>query len=145
MSSMIPAELRYTESHEWVRANDDGTVTLGITDHAQHLLGDLVFGLGLTLDLGWQSAVATLLYALALLFGMSHGYANGAAITPNLSPAVFILGLVTAALLVLGYSMAGTAYLLRLKPAWLPIAVRVAGSWIAAVGILVFGMMVRGQ
>ncbi len=88
---------------------------------------------------------AALLYALALLFGMTHGYANGAAITPNLSPAVFILGLVTAALLVLGYSMAGTAYLLRLKPAWLPIAVRVAGSWITAVGILVLGMMVRGQ
>ena len=43
MSSMIPAELRYTESHEWVRNNNDGTVTLGITDHAQHLLGDLVF------------------------------------------------------------------------------------------------------
>jgi glycine cleavage system H protein len=40
---MIPAELRYTESHEWVRANDDGTVTVGVTDHAQHLLGDLVF------------------------------------------------------------------------------------------------------
>ncbi|MBK8534392.1 MAG: HupE/UreJ family protein [Candidatus Competibacteraceae bacterium] len=92
----------------------------------------------------WR-APAVLLYALALLFGMSHGYANGAAITPNLSPAVFIVGLVTAALLVLGYSMAGTAYLLRLQPAWLPIAVRVAGSWIAAVGILVFGMMVRGQ
>ena len=43
MSSMIPAELRYTESHEWVRANNDGTITVGITDHAQHLLGDLVF------------------------------------------------------------------------------------------------------
>jgi glycine cleavage system H protein len=43
MSSHIPADLRYTESHEWVRANDDGTVTVGITDHAQHLLGDLVF------------------------------------------------------------------------------------------------------
>ena len=43
MSSIIPAELHYTESHEWVRANDDGTVTVGITDHAQHLLGDLVF------------------------------------------------------------------------------------------------------
>jgi glycine cleavage system H protein len=43
MSSIIPSELRYTESHEWVRANDDGTVTVGITDHAQHLLGDLVF------------------------------------------------------------------------------------------------------
>ena len=43
MSSIIPAELHYTESHEWARANDDGTVTVGITDHAQHLLGDLVF------------------------------------------------------------------------------------------------------
>jgi len=43
MSSIIPTELRYTQTHEWVRANDDGTVTVGITDHAQHLLGDLVF------------------------------------------------------------------------------------------------------
>lgn len=43
MSSNIPVELRYTESHEWARANDDGTVTVGITDHAQRLLGDLVF------------------------------------------------------------------------------------------------------
>ena len=43
MSSDIPTDLRYTESHEWARANDDGTVTVGITDHAQHLLGDLVF------------------------------------------------------------------------------------------------------
>lgn len=43
MSSIIPAELRYTESHEWVRVNDDGTITVGITDHAQNLLGDLVF------------------------------------------------------------------------------------------------------
>ncbi|HMQ12263.1 MAG TPA: glycine cleavage system protein GcvH [Candidatus Competibacter phosphatis] len=43
MSSNIPVDLCYTESHEWARANDDGTVTVGITDHAQHLLGDLVF------------------------------------------------------------------------------------------------------
>ncbi len=43
MSSIIPAELRYTDTHEWVCANADGTVTVGITDHAQHLLGDLVF------------------------------------------------------------------------------------------------------
>ena len=38
-----PAELRYTESHEWVRTETDGTVTVGITDHAQEALGDLVF------------------------------------------------------------------------------------------------------
>ena len=43
MSSNIPAELRYAETHEWVRPQEDGIVTVGITDHAQHLLGDLVF------------------------------------------------------------------------------------------------------
>jgi glycine cleavage system H protein len=41
--SNVPTELRYTKSHEWVRREDDGTVTIGITDHAQDLLGDLVF------------------------------------------------------------------------------------------------------
>jgi len=39
----IPNDLFYAESHEWVRLNDDGTVTVGITDHAQEQLGDLVF------------------------------------------------------------------------------------------------------
>ena len=41
--SAVPAELRYTTSHEWVRDNGDGTVTVGITDHAQEALGDIVF------------------------------------------------------------------------------------------------------
>ena len=39
----FPQELRYTESHEWVRSEPDGTVTIGITDHAQEQLGDIVF------------------------------------------------------------------------------------------------------
>ena len=39
----IPADLRYTRNHEWIRSEADGTVTVGITDHAQELLGDLVF------------------------------------------------------------------------------------------------------
>ncbi len=39
----IPAELKYTESHEWVRAEADGTVTVGITEYAQDALGDIVF------------------------------------------------------------------------------------------------------
>jgi glycine cleavage system H protein len=39
----IPANLRYTSSHEWLRREGDGTVTVGITDHAQAQLGDLVF------------------------------------------------------------------------------------------------------
>jgi glycine cleavage system H protein len=41
--STTPETLKYTESHEWVQDNRDGTVTVGITDHAQELLGDLVF------------------------------------------------------------------------------------------------------
>lgn len=41
--SEIPSELKYTRQHEWVRVDDDSTVTVGITDHAQAELGDLVF------------------------------------------------------------------------------------------------------
>jgi glycine cleavage system H protein len=41
--SQIPADLRYTKSHEWVRSLPDGGVEVGITDHAQGALGDLVF------------------------------------------------------------------------------------------------------
>lgn len=41
--SNVPANLKYTPSHEWVLDNGDGTVTVGITDHAQELLGDVVF------------------------------------------------------------------------------------------------------
>lgn len=41
--SNIPADLKYTKSHEWVRTLADGNVEIGITDHAQGALGDLVF------------------------------------------------------------------------------------------------------
>ncbi|CAI8855770.1 glycine cleavage system H protein [Pseudomonas sp. IT-347P] len=41
--SEIPAELRFAESHEWARLEADGTVTVGISDHAQEALGDVVF------------------------------------------------------------------------------------------------------
>lgn len=41
--SKVPADLKYTETHEWVRKESDGTVLIGITDHAQHLLGDMVY------------------------------------------------------------------------------------------------------
>lgn len=39
----IPSDLQYTKSHEWIRRESDGTFTVGISDHAQELLGDLVF------------------------------------------------------------------------------------------------------
>lgn len=41
--SEIPVELKYTKSHEWIRQEDDGSVVVGITAHAQDLLGDMVY------------------------------------------------------------------------------------------------------
>jgi len=41
--SSIPADLRYAKSHEWLRRESDGTVTVGITDYAQNSLGDITF------------------------------------------------------------------------------------------------------
>ena len=59
--SNTPDSLGYTKSHEWVKDNGDGTVTVGITDHAQELLGDLVFvelpEVGASLEAGAECAV----------------------------------------------------------------------------------------
>ena len=41
--SEIPADLKYTKSHEWVKLEEDGSILVGITDHAQDLLGDMVY------------------------------------------------------------------------------------------------------
>jgi glycine cleavage system H protein len=61
MSNDVPTELKYTKSHEWVRVDDGGIATIGITDHAQELLGDLVFvelpEVGASLGAGAECAV----------------------------------------------------------------------------------------
>ena len=41
--TQVPQQLKYTEDHEWVRAEADGSVVIGVTDHAQHQLGELVY------------------------------------------------------------------------------------------------------
>lgn len=59
--SEIPGDLKFLKSHEWARIEDDGTITVGISDHAQGLLGDLVFvelpNVGDTLEAGAGAAV----------------------------------------------------------------------------------------
>lgn len=59
--SNIPQELRYASSHEWARLEEDGTVTVGITDHAQDQLGDVVYvelpEVGDTLSAGDEAGV----------------------------------------------------------------------------------------
>ncbi len=59
--SNIPDDLKYTADHEWVRVNNDGTLTIGVSDYAQERLGDLVFveipEVGRTIDGGESCAV----------------------------------------------------------------------------------------
>jgi glycine cleavage system H protein len=59
--SNTPNELKYASSHEWARLEEDGTVTVGITDHAQQALGDVVFvelpEMGVSLDAGEEAGV----------------------------------------------------------------------------------------
>jgi len=59
--SELPGDLLYTKEHEWLRREDDGTVTVGITDHAQAALGDLVYvelpEVGTDVDNGGDMAV----------------------------------------------------------------------------------------
>ncbi|MDX1801103.1 MAG: glycine cleavage system protein GcvH [Marinobacter sp.] len=60
--SDIPGDLKYIETHQWVRVADDGTATVGITDFAQEQLGDVVYiglpDLGITVNGGEEAGVA---------------------------------------------------------------------------------------
>ncbi len=75
--SNVPANLKYTESHEWVRVEADGTVTIGITDHAQEALGDLVFlelpEVGKSYAAGQESAVVESVKAAADVYAPIAG------------------------------------------------------------------------
>lgn len=59
--SDLPSELKYASSHEWARLESDGTVVVGITDHAQEALGDIVYielpEMGAAVDAGTEVAV----------------------------------------------------------------------------------------
>ena len=59
--SELPGELKYTKEHEWLRQEEDGSVTIGITDHAQGALGDLVYvelpAVGQDVESGGEMAV----------------------------------------------------------------------------------------
>ncbi|KAA0695150.1 glycine cleavage system protein GcvH [Halopseudomonas laoshanensis] len=75
--SNIPADLRYAASHEWTRQETDGTVTIGITDHAQDLLGDVVFvelpDVGRTVSAGEECAVVESVKAASDIYAPVSG------------------------------------------------------------------------
>jgi glycine cleavage system H protein len=107
--SNVPADLKYTRTHEWVRDLKDGTVEIGITDHAQHALGDLVFvevpEVGRQLGAGEPCAVVESVKAASDVYSPIAGEvtANNAELgtTPEL----------------INQDAFGSGWLMRLKPA----------------------------
>jgi len=75
--SDFPTELKYAESHEWVRVEDDGTVVVGITDHAQDALGDIVYielpEVGTNADAGAEIAVVESVKAASDIYSPISG------------------------------------------------------------------------
>lgn len=75
--SEIRSELKYLSSHEWARIEDDGTVTIGITDHAQAALGDVVFvelpEVGATVTAGQEAGVVESVKAASDIFSPVSG------------------------------------------------------------------------
>ena len=78
--------------------------------------------------------------ALAALLGLYHGYLNGTGMGQSASAVVVLLGLVSAIFVLVALT---AAFVVRLRAQWARIAVRIAGSWIAASGILMLGWAVR--
>jgi glycine cleavage system H protein len=86
MSNNIPGDLKYTKSHEWVRQAQNGAIEIGITDHAQSALGDLVFvevpDVGRALNAGEACAVVESVKAASDVYSPLAGkvIANNAAL-----------------------------------------------------------------
>lgn len=75
--SEVPEDLKYAKSHEWARLEADGTVTVGISDHAQQALGDLVYvelpEVGQELEVGAECAVVESVKAASDIFSPASG------------------------------------------------------------------------
>jgi glycine cleavage system H protein len=88
--SNIPADLKYLDSHEWARVESDGTVTIGISDHAQGALGDLVFvevpEVGKSLSKGGAAAVVESVKAASDVYSPISGEVVAANDTLGASP-----------------------------------------------------------
>ena len=75
--SEIPTELRYAASHEWARLEEDGTITVGISDHAQQALGDVVYvehpEVGQTVSAGAEAGVVESVKAASDIYAPVSG------------------------------------------------------------------------
>ncbi|MFA5529692.1 MAG: glycine cleavage system protein GcvH [Thiohalomonadaceae bacterium] len=107
--SNVPANLKYAQSHEWVRLETDGSVTVGITEHAQELLGDMVYvelpDAGRTLTAGKECAVVESVKAASDVYA------------PIAGEVIAVNDAVTGAPDIVNKDPYGEGWLFRLKPA----------------------------
>ena len=107
--SNVPANLKYAQSHEWVRLETDGSVTVGITEHAQELLGDMVYvelpDVGRTLTAGKECAVVESVKAASDVYA------------PIAGEVIAVNDAVTGAPDIVNKDPYGEGWLFRLKPA----------------------------
>lgn len=107
--SLVPGDLKYTRQHEWVRVESDGSVIVGITDHAQHHLGELVFielpEAGRAVEVGEACAVVESVKAASDVYAPLAGTVTAINSVLNGEP-----GLVNT-------SPYGEGWLIRLQPA----------------------------
>ncbi len=107
--SHVPPDLKYTRTHEWIRTRSDGTVEVGITDHAQHALGDLVFvevpTAGRALNAGEPCAVVESVKAASDVYSPVSGEVTAG--NPELAAAPELINT----------DPYGSGWLMRVKPA----------------------------
>jgi urease accessory protein len=107
-----------------------------------HLEGPLLasmVGVGCLVAANWRLPAAAV-YACVTAVAALHGVANGAELTPAMAPVRFVAGIALAGFVVMTYAV-GLAR--RAEAPWAGVAVRAAGSWIAAVGVLAWGAVTR--
>jgi hydrogenase/urease accessory protein HupE len=134
-----------------------GRLTVFALPLAWFITGLIGLNLSVTIDLPWLSVLSFLILGvlvaidpklhpvtvslLAGLFGTLHGLLNGSALGKIGAGPLSLFGIAATVLII---SLLLSACIVSLRAAWTRIAVRVAGSWIAAIGMLMFGWLVRG-
>jgi hydrogenase/urease accessory protein HupE len=123
----------------WLFGATLGLVIIDVPDMSGlSILSFTVLGLLVALDAKLSArSIAT----LGGLFGLLHGLLNGSSLREADGGLLNVLGIVTTVFVLL---LLGSALVVSLRPAWTRVAVRVAGSWVVAVGVLMLGWLFRG-
>lgn len=122
----------------WLLGGFAGLGASGLTTFPLRALSFMIIGVLIAADLRLPTNAFTV---LAVVVGLVNGFFNGIALKDG-PGGLGLVGIMTAVFVLVALV---AAFVLSLKPPWTRIAVRVAGSWIAAMGMLMIGWFIRGQ